>query len=54
MGGTRERHFDGTGFKPRKVLENAPTPTTMAPAFFAGDRVHTVLGSLLRLTNIMT
>jgi len=24
--------------------ENAQSPTTMAPAFFAGDRVHAVLG----------
>ena len=45
MGGTRGCHFDGTNFKPRKTSENAPTPTTMAPAFFAGDRVHAGLGS---------
>ena len=35
VGGTRERHFDGTSFKPRKVPENAQTPTS---------RVHAVLG----------
>ncbi len=34
VGGTRERHFDGTHFKPRKPLENAATPTR---------RVHVVL-----------
>jgi hypothetical protein len=39
----RERHFDGISFKPRKTLENAATPTTMAPMLF-GDRVHAVLG----------
>jgi len=27
VGGTRERHFDGINFKPRKLLENAATPT---------------------------
>jgi hypothetical protein len=35
VGGTRERYFDGTNSKPRKVLENAQTPTR---------RVHAVLG----------
>ena len=53
----RQRHFDGTHSKPRKLLENAATPTTtpawfakqttcgasVAPALFAGDRVHAVL-----------
>jgi len=34
VGGTRQRHFDGTNFKPRKLLENAQTPTS---------RVHAVL-----------
>jgi hypothetical protein len=49
-GGTRQSHFDGTNFKPRKVPENAhavPTggsPTTMAPTHFVGDRVLAVLG----------
>ena len=47
VGGTRQRHFNGTHSKPRKELENAPTPTTMAPAFFAGDRVHAVLGGFV-------
>jgi len=27
VGGTRERHFDGTNLKPRKRLKNAATPT---------------------------
>jgi len=42
VGGTRQRHFTGTNFKPCKRLENAPAkrPTIMTPAFFAGDRVH--------------
>ena len=35
VGGTRERHFTGTNFKPRKLPENAQTPTS---------RVHAVLG----------
>ena len=37
VGGTRQRHFDGTNLKPHKLLENAQTPTS---------RVHAVLGSL--------
>ena len=40
VGGTRERHFDGTSFKPRKLLKNAQTPTS---------RVHAVLGSLYEM-----
>ena len=36
VGGTRQRHFGGTNFKPRKVPENAQTPTS---------RVHAVLGN---------
>jgi hypothetical protein len=35
VGGTRQRQFAGTNFKPRKLLENAQTPTS---------RVHAVLG----------
>ena len=48
-------HFNGTHSKPHKLPENAQTPTSMAPAGFAGDRagsapafvagVHAVLGS---------
>ena len=34
VGGTGQRYFDGTNFEPRKVLENAQTPTS---------RVHAVL-----------
>ena len=34
----------GINLKPLKRPENAQTPTTMAPAHFAGDRVHTLLG----------
>jgi hypothetical protein len=41
VGGTRQRYFDGTNFKPHKVLENAQTPTS---------RVHAVLGGFLRQT----
>jgi len=46
VGGTRQHRFDGTSFKPRKHLENAQTPTTLVPAYFAGDRVHAVLGGI--------
>src|SRR6266511_3130283 len=37
VGGTRQRHFDGTNFKPRKLPENAQTPTS---------RVHAVLAAV--------
>jgi hypothetical protein len=36
VGGTRQRHFDGANSKPRKLPENAQTPTS---------RVHAVLGA---------
>ena len=36
VGGTGQRHFAGTNSKPRKVPENAQTPTS---------RVHAVLGN---------
>jgi hypothetical protein len=39
VGGTRQRHVDGTNFKLRKLLENAQTPTS---------RVHAVLGGFSR------
>jgi hypothetical protein len=45
VGGMRQRHFDGTNFKPRKLPENAQTPTTPAPTHFVGVRVHAVLGA---------
>src|SRR6266508_6465804 len=38
VGGTRQRRFDGTNFKPGKLLENAATPTS---------RVHAVLARSL-------
>jgi hypothetical protein len=37
VGETRKRQFAGTNFKPRKVPENAQSPTS---------RVHAVLGNL--------
>jgi len=52
---TRLRDCNGNNFKPRKMPENAQTPTTtpalacgasVAPALFAGDRVHAVLGRI--------
>ncbi len=41
VGGTRQRHFTGTSFKPRKLPENAQTPTS---------RVHAVLGGAAKET----
>src|SRR5215211_8865671 len=51
-GGTRERYFDGTHSKPRKVPKNAPTPTRRVHASqpprqsrcSSEGRVHVVLG----------
>jgi len=47
VGGMRYRCFDGADSKPRKRLENALTPTTMAPTYVVGDRVHAVLGGFM-------
>ena len=47
VGGTRQRRFDGTNSKSRKLLKNAPTPTTPVPVQFAGVRVHAVLGGFI-------
>jgi hypothetical protein len=42
VGGTRGRHFDGTNFKPHKVLENAHAAKQQShhhdPGAFRGDR----------------
>jgi len=40
VGGTRQHHFAGTNFKPRKLPENAQTPTS---------RVHAGLGAFCLL-----
>jgi hypothetical protein len=37
VGGTRQRHFDGTDFKPRKLPENAQTPTSRVHALLGGN-----------------
>ena len=42
--------FDGSNLKLRKPLENAQTPTTPAPAYFAGVRVHAVLGAAMKVS----
>jgi hypothetical protein len=39
VGGTRQRHFDGTNLKPRKLPENAQTPTSRVHALLGGDNV---------------
>jgi len=36
VGGMRQRQFDGTSFKPRKLPENAQTPTSRVHAVFGG------------------
>jgi len=37
VGGTRQRHFDGTNFEPRKMLENAQTPRRPVHALLAAS-----------------
>ena len=37
VGGTRQRHFDGTNFKSRKTRENAQTPTTTVLVLLQGS-----------------
>ena len=37
VGGTRERYFNGTHSKPRKLPENAQTPTSRVHAVLGGD-----------------
>jgi hypothetical protein len=44
VGGTRQRHFDGTGFKPRKLPACASTAGTGENAQNPTSRVHAVLG----------
>src|SRR6266498_39928 len=43
--------FAGTNFKPHKLLENAATPTIMAPALFRGSGAHCI-GRALALTTL--
>jgi hypothetical protein len=47
VGGTRQRPFAGTHSKPRKMLENAQTPTRRVHAVLAGDvlKVYPIWGS---------
>src|SRR3972149_5522995 len=45
VGGTRSRRFDGTNFKPRKLPENAQTPTC---------RVHALLDRMAGRKNQQT
>ena len=56
VGGTRQRHFDGTNLKPRELPENAPTPTRrmhVADCRNRDARCGAVLGGVLRkLRNI--
>ena len=40
--GTRQRHFDGANLKPRKLPENAPTPTTIVLVLFRGSGARCV------------
>ena len=38
VGGTRQRLLNGTNYKPRKLPENAQTPTSRVHALLGGDR----------------
>ena len=50
MGETRERHFDGTNFEPRKVPKNAQTPTSQVHAVLGGDVECEMLGLTMDFT----
>ncbi len=43
VGGTRQRRFAGTRSKPRKLPENAQTPTSRVHAVFGGFYVQEAL-----------
>ena len=49
VGGTRQRHFDGTNLKPRRLLENAQTPTSRVHAVLAHFNVGAKQTDTLRL-----
>jgi hypothetical protein len=40
VGGTGQRHIDGTSSGPHKLLENAQTPTSRVHALLAFDRTQ--------------
>ena len=42
VGGTRQRRFDGTNFKPRRLPENAQTPTTTVLVLSQGSGARCV------------
>ena len=42
VGGTRQRCFAGTSFKPHKLLKNAATPTRRVHAVLGGIPVYTM------------
>jgi hypothetical protein len=45
VGGTRERHFDGTNSKPRKLPENAQTPTSRVHALLGGKALGAIMAA---------
>jgi hypothetical protein len=54
VGGTRSRRFDGTRSKPRKLLENAATPTRRVHAVLGGDgKWHNTLHKTVKQCEII-
>ncbi len=51
VGGTRKRRFDGTNFKPRKLPENAATPTTTVLVLSQGSGARCVGRCFILSTN---
>jgi hypothetical protein len=47
VGGTRQRHFAGINFKPRKVPENAATPTSRVHALLGGSLTFVIITVLI-------
>ena len=48
VGGTRERHFAGTHFKPRKVPENATSPTRRVDAVLGAFLLHKIYSTFFK------
>ena len=53
VGGTRQRYFIGTNFKPHKLPENAQTPTSRVHAVLGGLYYRSALSASNSLANLM-
>ena len=49
VGGTRQHHFNGTNFKPRKLLKNAPRTHLHDPGVLCWGSTARIVGQFLDL-----